>query len=159
MKSRSVLVIDPEKCTGCRVCETVCTFKHEGYVAPKEARISVIKDEVTGVDIPVVCQQCERPLCMEVCPSLSISRNAVTGAVEIDENRCIGCGMCVMACPIGGITVTPRKKMRKCDLCKGDPTCAKYCPGGAIEHLPLTKITEQKRRNGVVNMLKILENE
>ena len=150
-------MIDSDKCTGCKVCETVCTLSHEGFVAPKEARISIIKEEGAGVDIPMVCQQCERSLCLEVCPSMAATRNEQTGAVQIEENRCLGCGMCVMACPIGGITVTQNKKMKKCDLCQGEPMCAAYCPSGAIEYLPLTKVTEHKRRKAVAKMLKALE--
>jgi Fe-S-cluster-containing hydrogenase component 2 len=156
MTNKSILVIDVEKCTGCRLCETVCSLDHEGVVAPKETRISVIKKEETGADIPVVCQQCERPLCMEVCPSLAISRDERTGTVNIDESRCIGCSMCFMACPIGGITITKEKKMKKCDLCGGKPLCADHCPTKAIEFLPVTKVTEQKRRKGIRKMLTLL---
>jgi len=57
----------------------------------------------------------------------------LTGAVVIDEQKCIGCKACVTACPFGAILLTPEGTLIKCDLCKGDPKCVKYCYFGAIK--------------------------
>lgn len=69
---------------------------------------------------------------MEVCPVKAISRNE-NGAVVMNYSKCIGCKMCMNACPLGNISFHPEvRKVFKCDLCDGDPKCAKYCPGHAI---------------------------
>ena len=49
-------------------------------------------------------------------------------------DKCIGCKMCMNACPLGNISFHPTlRKVFKCDLCGGDPECAKFCPSGAIQ--------------------------
>ena len=66
--NNKVLFIDFEKCTGCRTCEVACSLRNEGICNPVLSRISVIKWEDMGVDVPMVCQQCENPPCRAVCP-------------------------------------------------------------------------------------------
>jgi len=156
MDQPSVLLIDIEKCTGCRICENVCSLSHTGRIDPGESRITVVKDEEAGIDIPVVCMQCERPLCMEVCPSGALGRDPDTGGVTIDPYRCIGCRMCVMACPVGGITVTKEKQVKKCDLCGGDPYCAKFCPTGAIVYQKVAKGSAGQKRKGAIKMIQLM---
>lgn len=153
----SRLAVYPEKCTGCRLCETVCALYHNGVVAPSLARVNVVKEEEKGEDVPVFCQQCTRPVCQEVCPAGAITLDQELGITVIDQERCLGCRMCLMACPLGGITVTPEGRMLKCDLCGGDPQCAKYCPAGAIKYLPLTRMAHEKRRQGVQKLLELRE--
>lgn len=70
---------------------------------------------------------------MKVCPTSAISK-AEDGSVMIDDKKCIGCKLCVSACPLGNITFSAvEKRVVKCDLCGGEPKCAKFCPSGAIE--------------------------
>jgi len=141
------LVIDAEKCAGCRTCETICSFYHEKEINPKKSRIRIVKWEEAGLDVPMVCQQCESPICKTVCPEKAILRNQETGAMLIDTNVCIGCKMCVMACPFGAASINPdTKKTIKCDLCDGDPQCVKYCPSGALDYVATTKATMAKKR-------------
>lgn len=136
------LVVDAEKCTGCRTCEVVCSFYHERECNPSKSRIHVIKWEEAGLDIPMVCQQCELPVCAKVCPVKAISRNTETGALEINYDLCIGCRMCFLACPFGAITLDKEtKRVLKCDLCGGDPKCTTYCSAEAIEFMHTSKAT------------------
>ena len=54
-------------------------------------------------------------------------------AVVMNSSKCIGCKLCMNACPLGNIGVnTEKKQMHKCDLCGGDPKCVKFCPSGAL---------------------------
>jgi Fe-S-cluster-containing dehydrogenase component len=82
-----------------------------------------------------------------VCPAGAISRSEATGALEIDQERCVGCKMCLMACPFGAPVVLPATgKMTKCDLCQGDPECVKFCPEGALEYAEADRAAADKRR-------------
>ncbi|MHB0886673.1 MAG: 4Fe-4S dicluster domain-containing protein [Bacillota bacterium] len=150
--------LNPEKCTGCQICEEFCSFKHEGAVWPARSRISVLKWEKEGIFIPFVCQQCERPACAEVCPVGSITRNEKTGALEIDEARCLGCKMCVTACPFGAVSFDPdRGRAYKCDLCGGDPECVKMCPTGALTFDREEKSALARKRQGAEKLAKYIE--
>jgi len=81
---------------------------------------------------------------MNVCPVKAIQRTE-QGIVEIDQDRCIGCGLCAQYCPIDMILFRPEiKKAYKCDLCQGHPLCVEACPTGALE-LAYKETETQKR--------------
>lgn len=154
---RKVLLIDVDKCTGCRICELACSYIHENVFNPLKSRISIISWRREGIDIPMVCQQCDIPLCQDVCPTGAISRDADTWAMVVDETKCIGCRMCIMACPFGGISLHPEKHaVIKCDLCEGDPACVKYCPVGAIKYERLNKVGLARRRAGAERLSELI---
>ena len=147
---KRVLLVNWEKCIGCRTCEMICSLLNEERSNPTEARITVIKFEEKGADFPVYCQNCEAPACEAICPAKAIYKDDITGAVLVDIRRCIGCRMCILACPIGGLSFHPAKKVIiKCDLCKGDPACVKYCPEGALEVVSLDAIGVKRRRENI----------
>ncbi len=139
------VIIDAQKCSGCRSCETYCSLKHEMMCAPSRGRIHVIKWEQEGIFVPLSCMRCEQPACELVCPRHATYRNYSTGAMEVDANRCIGCMSCVAACPFGA-TFLDREtgKILKCDLCDGDPTCVKVCPTGALSYEDVSRETYLK---------------
>ncbi len=124
-----VLRSHPEKCTGCRYCELICSLHHEGVSNRRKARIRVWRDGLT-VDTPIVCGQgidCDHA-CVEAC-----SRGAMVigdGLVRVIEDKCTGCGLCQKACTRGMVRLDSMAK--KCDLCGGDPMCVKFCPLGAL---------------------------
>jgi len=95
----------------------------------------------------MVCQQCKTPLCMEACPVNALARDEKTGAIVVDEDRCVGCRVCVMICPIGGVFIDPVTNLAyKCDLCEGDPECVKHCDLEAIKFLPKDLADLSKKR-------------
>ena len=95
------LMINDEKCTGCRLCELVCSVMHDGISNPSRSRIKVIKWEAEGLYIPMSCQQCQDAPCMNVSPVKAISRDEDLARVMVDYDVCIGCRACVSACPFG----------------------------------------------------------
>lgn len=144
---QKVLIVDHDRCTGCKVCEMICSLYREDEVNPMKARLHVVSWETEGTDIPMICQQCEKAPCAEICPVKAISRNQDTGAVTIDEKSCIGCRMCILACPFGAPSVRPDTgKVIKCDLCDGDPKCVKFCVTGALQFESAPKAALSKKR-------------
>ncbi len=147
------LFIDIDKCTGCRVCEAACSFRKKNATQPSMSAITVAKWEKDGLNIPMVCFQCEKPICIEVCPVNALCRNSKTNAVVLDEKKCIGCRICVSSCPFGMMGFDDEKGVSsKCDLCDGKPECEKFCPYDAIELISDDKLAI-KRRKQVVSKL------
>jgi len=130
------IFIEYEKCLGCGLCELACSFEKEGLFNPTLSRISVTRLYLSGLYIPLVCQQCTKPLCAEVCPVNAISRNGQTGAMIFNVDRCLGCQMCRMACPISApIWDEVRGVVSNCDLCDGEPKCVQACAVGALQYI------------------------
>jgi len=127
------LIIDADKCTSCLQCEMACSFEHTGAFNPARSRIKVFEIGHNERAIPYTCTQCAEAWCLHACPTSAISRNAETGAVEVTDSKCVGCKVCTIACPFGTINYDHNTgKVVKCDLCGGDPECAKACPTEAI---------------------------
>ncbi len=142
-----ILYIDHEKCTGCRLCELVCSVMHHGVSNPARSRIKVIKWEAEGIYVPTVCQQCEDAPCMTSCPAKAIFRDPETEAVMVDYSKCIGCKFCVAVCPFGAMGYNPTdKKVFKCDLCNGDPQCVRFCDMKAVDYVPAIQVTYGRRK-------------
>jgi Fe-S-cluster-containing hydrogenase component 2 len=144
---RYYLVSNKEVCTGCLVCTLTCSLSHEGVCNPFLARVQILKWPEKGLDIPMICRQCEKAPCAAACPENAISRSPETSAWLIDENKCIGCRKCLEACPFGMITVHPETmKMLKCDLCHGLPQCVKACETKALRYLHITELVSRKKK-------------
>ena len=76
-----------------------------------------------GISVPLMCLQCDTAACEKVCPTGALKRNESTGALVVDDAKCIRCKMCVQACPFGNIAYDPAKnRILRCDLCDGDPS-------------------------------------
>jgi len=128
-----VLTITPSRCTACRTCELACSFKHSRNGTPGIARIRAFMFG-EGRNQVVTCFQCDEAACVKVCPVSALSRNEQTGAIEVNELRCIGCGLCAVACPFGHMNQDRVNHLAiKCDLCGGEPACAAFCPTRALE--------------------------
>jgi len=137
MEQRKILKAFKELCTGCHICEIVCSLKHTGTVNPALARIKVGHSEEDPLPFPVICLHCKDAPCKKACPVPdAMYLDEKTGVVVINDDECIQCLACVDACPFGAIQVGPNQEILKCDLCGGDPVCAKYCPAGPGYHFP-----------------------
>ena len=147
------LVVDFEKCTGCRLCELVCSVRHDGVSNPARSRIRVVKWEQEGRYVPMTCQQCEDAPCQQACPMGAISRDVELGFVKVDHNICIGCRTCVSVCPFGamGYNVIDRKVF-KCDLCQGDPQCVRFCDMKAVNFVEGHMLNQQKKREAAARL-------
>ena len=140
------IIVYPEKCTGCRLCESICSLYNEKMNDLSRSRIRTLKKHSVGLSAPVVCLQCKKPPCLKACPVDAIKKEP-DGLVRVDEEQCIGCEACVSQCPFGIMIALPEKVV-KCELCGGDPQCVKYCATGAIEYGdPGIAIQKKRARN------------
>jgi Fe-S-cluster-containing hydrogenase component 2 len=147
MMDKKILTVDPEKCTGCRNCELVCSVMHNGVSNPSLARIQIVKWENIGVYIPMSCQHCEDAPCMAVCPKDAIYRDEALESVRINHDLCIGCKMCVSACPFGAARWdSKRGRVFKCNLCHGDPQCVRFCYTKAVDYVEAGRLSTGRMR-------------
>jgi len=143
-----MLMVDPERCTGCGLCEMACSLQHEGVCSQALSRIRVLRREEKGWSMPVVCMQCVDAPCKAICPAGAISRDSASGAYVINHRLCIGCRLCIMVCPLGAITFSQEEAGRvlKCDLCDGAPRCVQFCGTEALSLVRPDRLGEAQRR-------------
>ena len=136
------VLTEVSKCLGCHSCENACAAVHSeagsflGAVLGGERPRSAVRVLVGtgGAKLPLRCQHCAVPACVDVCPTGAMQKDPETGAVFCDTEQCVGCLLCVDACPFTAIVVDDDKPF-KCDLCRGredGPACASACPTGAL---------------------------
>jgi molybdopterin-containing oxidoreductase family iron-sulfur binding subunit len=159
-KVRWGMLIDTGKCaSGCTACVTACNTEN-GLVEPiADARQGSqwirkvdLADKKTGrqISLPMLCQHCEQPPCVDVCPTGASFKRA-DGIVLVDRHTCIGCRYCMMACPYKARSFVhqpltqqnpevPRGLgcVESCTFCvqrvdRGQqPACTEACPQGAM---------------------------
>lgn len=116
--TRWAMVADLQACVGCQTCTAAC--RHSNATPPGVQWRQVLDIEmgdypdVYRAFVPVGCQHCAEPPCLEVCPSTA-TRKRDDGIVTIDYDICIGCGYCAVACPYDA-----RFKVSKAEFAFGD---------------------------------------
>lgn len=122
----SQINVDHKKCSGCRICEQICTFSHEREFNPRRARIKILIKDKEGINAPLICNQCKA--CVSICNRDALSWDEKLGVVRVDKEKCNGCGLCIDACEQAAIFSDPISGIVNiCDLCNGDPQCVKWC--------------------------------
>lgn len=112
---------------------------HERRIWPEASRVRVFM-RVPGVEFPHLCAQCHDYPCIASCPVGALSIDRRTSAVIVDRDACTSCGECIQACPGRVPFLHPGdKKATICDLCDGDPQCAKVCTEGGWNALRIVK--------------------
>ncbi|WP_306793097.1 4Fe-4S dicluster domain-containing protein [Desulfopila inferna] len=138
-------------------------FTTNGIDQNKSGILQVPNEEIAkAFFVPKLCNQCENPPCVQVCP-VGATYQAADGVVLVDRTWCIGCGYCIMACPYGVRFFNPKLKVaEKCNFCYHritkdmEPACVQACPFEArlIGNLkdPHDPVAESilKRRVGVL---------
>lgn len=128
-----ILLVDRQKCDGCGECAQACQQAQRRPSGTSLALVAVISFPGEGNWCPMVCQQCEDPPCAGTCPTGALARDGKESVVGLDRDRCAACGMCLISCPFGAIQLDFEVlKAVKCDLCGGNPECAKVCKAGAL---------------------------
>jgi anaerobic carbon-monoxide dehydrogenase iron sulfur subunit len=122
------LVVQSDRCTGCRLCEQICAIEHFGETNPKKAAIHIEGlFPAPGHYRHHVCNRCYA--CIDVCPTSAIVK-ADSGAVVVKIDDCIACWACVDACPENAIfTHASLQVPIICDACHA---CTEVCNTGAL---------------------------
>ena len=129
------LKIDLSTCTGCQLCEIVCSSIHnsDGILDRKYSAIKVNFDVYERKDKSHVCYQCKVAHCMDHCDTQALYRE--DGVIKFNVEKCNGCMKCVEACPFDLIwPIAELNTVVKCDLCVHYATqqCLQRCPVHAI---------------------------
>ena len=161
------MAVDLHRCIGCNTCALACKMQNNVPDGMLWNRVLTEGCEqfdgaegtypnLTRTYLPIACQHCDNPACQKVCPT-GATYTDDKGRVEIDYEKCIGCRMCMAACPYNARVFNwneparstgfdygdaagargPRGVMEKCTLCKertdrGDvPMCVLCCPADA----------------------------
>lgn len=128
------LLVDSRACVGCLQCQLICSFFHEGAFSLDRARLRV-DVEWPNKFLPLPCTLCGK--CVQACPTGALRFNPELKHVELIEEKCNGCEACVEACPFGIVGWDEGANMPYiCDMCRGSPRCAVYCPTEALKAAP-----------------------
>lgn len=163
------MIVDTKRCVGCSTCAMMCKSENNEPEGIWWNRVLTIGGEhlttpsgtypnLTMENLTVSCQHCNNPACVKVCPVGATYKDEETGVVRQDYDKCIGCRMCMSACPYTGVRsfnweepkypigidtgdadVPKHQKhvVEKCTMCwhrlaKGlQPACIEVCPGRA----------------------------
>jgi ferredoxin len=124
------LILNEEKCTGCKICELICSATHGGVFNPEKAHIKITFGDIRTASEKQLkaCTLCL--VCMKNCPAEAISFNGKW--LMVDSELCTGCGQCVDICPEGAIHMGNNEKAAVPDFCQGNPSCIEWCPHQAL---------------------------
>jgi DMSO reductase iron-sulfur subunit len=136
-------VFDQNKCTGCQACQLACVIENELEPDASWRQINTFNERhypgAPLFHISLACNHCADPACMSACPALAYSKDSETGAVLVDQDKCIGCRYCTWACPYDAPKFDRAQGViSKCTFCNdrirrgSQPACVELCPTGAL---------------------------
>ena len=138
----SYIAVDHARCSGCGICEAECAMAHGHVLDTWRSRIQPRHFE-PALDIISLCASCTDAPCIAACPKEAgaLTRDRITGAIILNEEKCIGCRACITACSKDRADVIRMnregtKALGICDLCAGDPACVKVCPEQCLSVVP-----------------------
>ncbi|KKM09599.1 4Fe-4S ferredoxin [Clostridiales bacterium PH28_bin88] len=141
------MVIDLRRCIGCEACGVACKVENGVPVGVYRSWVNETETgkfpKVKNRFLPRLCNHCADPKCVSVCPTGATFQRE-DGIVAINQEKCVGCGLCVKACPYNARFLHPEKtnasKLKvvdKCTFCAHrveegmKPACVNTCPAGA----------------------------
>jgi carbon-monoxide dehydrogenase iron sulfur subunit len=166
-----IVQVRPERCMSCKRCVLACAVAHsqskELIGAIKEfprphPRVSLnVLGELT---VPTECKHCDGAACVMVCPSGAMTKPGAYGPVVLDQESCVGCGHCVLACPYGVPQYVERGlKVTKCDQCMDrleqglEPACVEACPTRTLLFERQAEVSLEEAANSASALWKRIE--
>ncbi len=138
---RKGFIFDHELCVNCNACKAACILENGWTIQPRNiyAYNSDGLPELPVINLSSACNHCENALCMDGCPTAAYYKEPASGALIIDEERCVGCKYCQWNCPYDAPKYDKEKGViGKCNLCFSGfaegrmPACSSACPTGAL---------------------------
>lgn len=134
-------IFNHDKCVSCGACMASCILENRWTVTPRMVYTYNYEaiPSLPLVNISLACNHCKEAACLKGCPAASYYREPSTGAIVIEEHKCIGCRYCQWNCPYDAPKFDFEKRIiGKCNLCYSAlierrlPACANACPTGAL---------------------------
>ena len=152
---RPVMLIDLDRCIGCLSCEVACVqekgLEKLGVRPMKVFRIEGLSENPDAFFLPMNCFHCDPAPCVMACPTSAMRKRESDRIVYVEENFCIGCKACIIACPYGAISFNPATmKVEKCDYCykrveKGLlPSCVSKCVTNCLYFVELEEVPKAR---------------
>ncbi len=173
--ARMSILVSPELCIGCRGCQTACKEWNQLEGEKTENRGTTENppdlsantfNKIRYVELPSDinparwlfvsqrCMHCGDAGCMRICPAPGALFKTDEGAVAFDKDKCVGCRLCVSACPFNVPRYDKNNKISKCNLCADRiaqemaPACVKTCPTGALRYGDRDELMNAAQRAG-----------
>ncbi len=137
--SKYFIYQDKKRCIGCFSCESHCKTKNSLPIGPRLCQIIPVGPKMVNnlprmANVFMPCFHCESPWCVAACPTGAMQKRKQDGIVFVDQSICVGCKVCIMACPWGTPQWNPEiGKVEKCDYCMDRldnglrPACVTKC--------------------------------
>lgn len=141
------MLIYKDRCIDCERCMDACaqtnnvpSYGHRITILSRKKNIASASKMLREF-LPVLCNQCNRPPCVRVCPTKATTKDKTNGIVAVNESLCIGCKACMTACPYNARYYNrDTQSVDKCDFCLRrrlqngftTPACVEACPAGAM---------------------------
>lgn len=155
MSKQMAFYFDASACIGCKACQIACKDKKDNPMGVNFRRVAeygggswvphpvhkgiMIPSNFFGYFVSYACMHCQKPICVEVCPSKAMYKRD-DGIVIVDQAKCLGCRLCEQACPYGAPQFNEKiGVMTKCDMCLDllatgqKPACVDSCPQRALD--------------------------
>lgn len=138
---RKGFIFDHARCVNCNACSAACILENGWKSHPRNIYTynSHAEPGLPLIHLSLACNHCESAACMDGCPTSAYSREPVTGAITLNETRCIGCRYCQWNCPYDAPKYdSETRSIIKCNLCYSlliegrQPACSSACPTGAL---------------------------
>lgn len=148
---RKGFIFNEALCVNCRACVAACILENNWETGMRSLFVynSQINTSLPVLNLSLACNHCANAACLDGCPAKAIFRHPTTGAVIIDDSKCIGCNYCSWNCPYDAPrNSTSGKVAVKCNLCfeltgsGNKPACANGCPTGAMEYGEIAEVTD-----------------
>ncbi len=155
--SNYIITQDVADCIGCRACEVHCKDKNNsgpGAFYCRMIEVTSTTETPPSIDfIYLSCFHCEKPWCVDACPTGAMRRRDKDGIVYVEESACVGCKACIIACPWSVPQWNPQTgKVGKCDLCMDrideglEPACVTKCTTGCLTFSTPAEASETRRQ-------------
>ena len=153
MTKQYCFFFDPTRCVNCRSCELACQASHS---LPPNLRPRRMLDIWRGTFpntrrrfLSLSCLHCLEPACVEACPAEAVTKREEDGIVVVNRQKCVGCGLCLKACPYDVPQFDHEGIMYKCDFCVEngtEPACVRHCPTEALLYGTWDRMKELEKR-------------